>query len=423
LAILLVAAGLGVLVTLILVWQSPRLLGAVPASLYPDVRRSMLLIGISQSIGLVGSVYAAVFIGLQRYTVPVLISIVNRSLFAALVIVVAYYHGSLTAMGVVGAAANLFAACLQWVAWSRYASYVQVKLSLIRLPAVKEMLKYCSVLAVWSGASLCISGLDVVIVGHYDFAQTGYYSIATLPNNLMVALLTAMLSPLIPSASALGIRKTPAEMANVLARAARYASFFLLLSGMPLIVGGRTILHLWVGGSYAQHTVGYLRILVAANTIRYMFAPYSTMIVGLGRQKAASASCIVEAIVNLGSSILLAQRFGAIGVAYGTLLGAIVGVVVHVQVSMRNTRQHVAIAPAHYLMEAVWKPMLIAALVLCALFFERGSDGLFQGIFVLLACTASVAVLGWALMLTRAERQGLLAMARLPARWRVAREG
>jgi hypothetical protein len=48
------------------------------------------------------------------------------------------------------------------------------------------MFGYCLALAVWSAAMLCISGLDVTI-GHYDFKETSYYSLATSPTNLIIS--------------------------------------------------------------------------------------------------------------------------------------------------------------------------------------------------------------------------------------------
>jgi O-antigen/teichoic acid export membrane protein len=415
-AIMLAAAMLGVLLTFGLVWQIPKLLGAMPTDLYRDVRLSMLLIGLSQSIGLVGSVFSAIFFGLQRYTIPIAIAILNRSLFAAAVIVVAYFRGSLWAMGMAGAAVTLFTGLLQYMAWKRSASFVRVRLRLIQSSALKEMMQYCSVLAVWSGAMLCISGLDIVLVGHYEFSQTGYYSIATLPNSLMITLLTAVLSPLIPAASALRTRRTAIEMGEMLIRTARYSSLFLLLCGMPLIVCGQLILHLWVGPAYAQHTLMYLRILVIANLIRYAFAPYATMIVALGRQKAATASCVLEASVNLAASLFLARQFGAIGVAYGTLLGAVVGVSVHYLISMRRTQSQIDLSPVRYLKVAAAIPLLIAVLALSAIVVERNPGNLVRGFAALLLCEFIIGVLGWMLLLNPHEREQLLVRAHLKTR-------
>src|SRR4029077_19022547 len=86
LALMLLAGILGVALTLVLAWQVPRLFSAMPANLYRDVRTSVMLVGSSLSFGLVCAVYSAVFLGLQRYWIPMTLAIVNRASFAAIVL-------------------------------------------------------------------------------------------------------------------------------------------------------------------------------------------------------------------------------------------------------------------------------------------------------------------------------------------------
>src|SRR5712671_2640107 len=83
LVLMMLAGILGVSLTFALAWQVPRLFKAMPATLYHDVRISVMLVGSSLSFGLVCAVYSAVFLGLQRYWIPMTISIVNRAFFAA----------------------------------------------------------------------------------------------------------------------------------------------------------------------------------------------------------------------------------------------------------------------------------------------------------------------------------------------------
>jgi O-antigen/teichoic acid export membrane protein len=225
---------------------------------------------------------------------------------------------------------------------------------------LKQMLEYCLVLAVWSGSMLCISGLDVTIVGHYAFTETGFYSIAVAPTNLIVAVWAAVLGPLIPAASALSAQRTAVDMGHILSRATRYATLLLFLSGLPLLVGGYAVLRLWVGSAYALHGVRYLRILVLANILRNLCAPYATMVVATGKQKFATAAAISEALVNLTSSLYFASRIGALGVALGTLLGAVVSVSMHFALSMRYTYKTLAISRTLLLQRDILRPSIIA---------------------------------------------------------------
>ena len=207
---------------------------------------------------------------------------------------------------------------------------------------------------------LCVVGLDITIVGHYDYLQTAYYSIATLPTTFMLMIVASMLGPLMPACSAMNTRRTPVEMGSFLARATKYSTLVLLSIGLPLIVFGLPILRLWVGSSYASQSIGYLRILVFANIIRNLCAPYATMIVATNEQGAAVVTALSEALVNLGSSLYLASRYGAIGVAIGTVIGSFVSIALHFFITMHYTKRTLATSRSRLFVYGILKPSVVA---------------------------------------------------------------
>jgi O-antigen/teichoic acid export membrane protein len=359
-ALMMLAGTLGLACTLVLAWQVPRLFGTMPATLHHDVRISVVLVGASLSFGLVCAVYSAVFLGLQRYWIPMTISIVNRASFAVIVLAVVALGGSLATMGIAVAFVNIATGIFQVVAWRQMASHIRISTRLVDFRVLRTMARYCSLQSIWTAAMLCITGFDVAIVGHFDYVQTAYYSIATLPTSFTLSIVGSMMGPLMPASSAMSTARSALEMGNLLAKITRYSTVILLLTGLPLMVCGFPILRLWVGPIYAQHTLQYLRILVFANVIRNLCAPYATMLAATGRQGAATASAVSEGAVNLGSSIYLASRFGAIGVALGTLLGSFVGVALHFAVSMHFTQQTLAISRSQLFLKGLLQPAIIA---------------------------------------------------------------
>ncbi len=359
LVLMLAAAALGTILTLIVAWQVPRLFNGMPASLYRDVQWSILLIGISLSFGLICSSFAAVFLGLERYAVPMVLLTANRILFTAAVVIAVVLHQGLVVMGLLAAVVNFATGLMQFAAWRRWANEISVSLYGLDRATIKKVLGYCSTLAIWSLGMLCVTGLDVTIVGKYDFGQTAYYSIATLPTNFIIAVLAAALAPFMPAASAISVHRSPGEMGMLLSRMTRYAATLLFVSALPLVVEGYWGLRVWVGPNYAMHTVGYLRILLLANMLRYVAMPYGAMLVATGNQKIAITSSVAEAVVNLVSSIYLARHVGAIGVAYGTLLGSMVCVGINFAVNVRNTFPKMAISRSKLLLTGLLRPAVI----------------------------------------------------------------
>jgi len=406
--ILMILAGiLGLLLTFALAWQVPRLFSTMPANLYHDVRISVMLVGSSLSFGLFCGVYAAIFLGLQRYWIPMTISIVNRGCYAAIVLIVVALHGSLTDMGIAVALVNVVTGLLQVLAWRKRAFRIRLSVRSVNLGVLKTMGRYCSLQSIWIFGMLCVSGLDVTIVGHYDYVQTAYYSIATLPTNFVLLIMTSMLNPFMPASSAMSARSSALEMGDFLAKITRYTTMVLLLTGLPLIVCGFLLLRLWLGPFYAQHTLLYLRILVLANVIRNLCAPYATMVVATGRQGPATASAVSEAVVNLSSSIYLASRYGAIGVAVGTVLGSLVSVSLHFIISMRFTRSTLAIPRSTLFLKGLLQPALIGipSLVLLPIWWTPYRTTF--GLRLVILWSFSTMVIAWFTGLSSKERNDL----------------
>jgi O-antigen/teichoic acid export membrane protein len=360
LVIMLVASALGILLTLILAWRVPNIFRTMPPSLYHDVRLSVIFVGLSLSFSLASSVFVAMFLGLQRYQVPMVITIVSRLLFGAVICVAVARHSSLAVMGAAAGCVNIVTALLQITAWRKLAHHIRVSLHCVDATMLKKMIEYCAVLTVWSVCMLFVSGLDLTIVGHYSFGETAYYAIAVSPTSLILMIIAALMGPLMPATSALSVQRSGTQMGSILLRSTRYATGVLFLTGLPFVVMGYLILRVWVGPVYALHSVQLLRILVLANIVRSMCSPYATMVVATCRQRVATAAAVTEGLVNLGSSIWLVQHIGALGVALGTLLGAVAGVAMHFAVSMRYTQASLTISRTQLFVKGMLRPAAIA---------------------------------------------------------------
>jgi O-antigen/teichoic acid export membrane protein len=84
------------------------------------------------------------------------------------------------------------------------------------------------------------------------------------------------------------------------------------------------------------------------------------MVLGLGKQKLVTVSPVAEGLVNLTCSILLARRYGAVGIAYGTLIGAFVGLGIHILYSMRLTNSVLAVSRTRLVLQSFIRPSTVA---------------------------------------------------------------
>jgi O-antigen/teichoic acid export membrane protein len=270
---------------------------------------------------------------------------------------------------------NLLTAAGQFAGWKKFASsQVGFLVGLIDRQTIWRLFKYGGVLSIWTVANLFISGLDMVIVGHYDYKDTGYYGIATGVTNFMLLVVGSAFGSLLPAVSSLQATRTPSEIGDIVTKTTRYCALLVCLIGLPLFFGGYPVLKLWVGQQYATRSVLFLEVLVLGNAIRQFGYPYALIVVATGKQHLATMSGVVEAVVNLGVSIYLVQRIGAVGVAIGTLVGAFISLGVHITVSMTLTRSTIAISRRAFVFDGIIRPLSCVIPSLFLLPFWRRMD-------------------------------------------------
>jgi len=175
---------------------------------------------------------------------------------------------------------------------------------------------------------------------------------------------------------------------------------------------------MWVGHAYAARSAVYLQLLVVGNIVRQLASPYVIGVVATGKQHLATIAAIAEASVNLGLSIWLVQRYGAIGVAVGTVVGAVVSLGVHVMVSMRYTRSTILIPRRHFVVAGLLRPLLMATPSLLLLPFWKPRQMLPARPVLLAAWLVATTATAWMIALNADERRGFKSASLRLLHWR-----
>jgi O-antigen/teichoic acid export membrane protein len=404
-AILCISAAVGGIAIAVLCWQVPELFHQMPQYLVGNVRIGILAVGLSTVAALPFGAFLATFTGLQRYGFPTALTVTTKTLSSAALIVLLLMHQGLISLASALSLFNVGSALGQFIGWKRYIGQrVGFALGFVDRQMAIKLANYAGIISLWTVGTLFVSGLDTIIVGHYDFRNTGYYGISTSVVNFMVAIVGALFSPLMPAVSSLQSVRTPAQIGDLTTRATRYCTLLLCLFGMPFLVGAFPLLRLWVGNEYALRSALFLQVLVLGNVVRQIGLPYSVVVIATGKQHLATIASMAEAVVNFGVSIYLVQKIGAVGVAIGTLVGAFISVGLHLFLSMRLTSVAILIDRRSFVVQGILRPLL------CAI-----------PSFLLLACNRPIATaalspwgvvwgvssicIAWFLGLTAAERQ------------------
>jgi O-antigen/teichoic acid export membrane protein len=359
LAALSAAAILAITGAVLAAFLLPQIFRQMPSALVPEARVALLLVASSLAIGLPASVFNGIFIGQQRNEVPAAIIAGSRTLGAVLQILVVERGGNLPWMGLAVAAVNLSSYLVQYLMYRRLAPTVRLSKRLVSAKAGVELFDYCLSLSVWSFAMLLVTGLDVVLVGYFQFEELAPYAVAATLITFLAGLQDAIFKALISPTAVLHANGNSSDLGRVVITATRYGTFLLLLTGLPLVFGAKSILTLWLGSAYAVRGAHILQLLVVANMIRYSATPYIITLIGAGQQHLVTVTPVLEGVSNLLASLVAGRMFGATGVALGTLFGAVVGISGNFFYNMPRTAG-IAFRISDYLRDGLLRPAICA---------------------------------------------------------------
>ena len=346
----------------------------------------------------------------------------NRVASAATLIILLLLHCGLLPLALVMAAFNVGAAATQFYGWQRLVkSRVGFSFFFFHRETAVRLAKYGSVMSIWTLAMFFISGLDTVIVGHYQYAETGFYAVASGAANFMLALVSSVFGPLIPAVSSMQSSTTPNRIGDLCIRTTRYSTLLLCLLGLPLVFGAYPLLSLWVGRKYAAQSALYLEVLVLGNVVRHLALPYILCVVATGKQHLATIAGISEAAVNIVVSLWLVQRIGAVGVAAGTLAGAFVSFGLHLLVSMPRTQTTIRFNRWRLIVQGLLRPLLAISPLCLLLPFWKKLSMVPAPPAVLVIWVALTGYISWQIAITEDDRGAAITAVRRLLYWRVQR--
>lgn len=364
---LLVAAIAALVLILIAAAAAREVFPSVPEALLVSMRLSVVIVGGSVALGLPASACTGVFAGLQRYELPAITTGVGKLLSAIGLIWAALSDRSLVFMACILATTNLLSYGLQFGMLRCSAPEIRFRRRLINKSTIRELSGYCFSLAVWSFSMLLVSGLDVILVARFQFSAVVPYSISSTLIAFLGGIQYAIFGVIIPHAAGLHAHKDSRALGDLVVRSTKIGVLMLLVTGLPLIVLAAPLIRVWIGPEFVQTGTSILIVLVVANMLRLTGAPYASIVFGSGQQRRAIAGPLMEGFTNLGFSIWLGLKYGAIGVAWGTLIGAAVGVLATVCYNLTKTRDCIQVSQLRYLGEALAAPALCGIPVYVAL--------------------------------------------------------
>jgi len=301
----------------------------VPRDLVVAARVVVVLGGINVAVALVSGVFGGAVVGLQRFDRANAVEIVVGA-FRVVAIVLTLKAGlGLVALAGINLAASLLSgSAMYWLSRRLYPE-LRVVFGEFRRRHVNTILTFSISVLLLQASGMLILYTDSVVIG--ASLPVGMITLFAIAANLVEyarSLVSGISYTVTPWVSALQARDALHEVQQVLLDAARIATLVVLPIVITFMLRGSTFIGLWMGPEYAGPSGEVLRILGLALSLAVGYQVMVATMMGISRHDGLVAAFAIEAVCNIGLSVVWVQRYGIIGVAWGTTVPRVIATVV-----------------------------------------------------------------------------------------------
>ncbi len=381
----------------------PRWFRLEPAQL-GAARVVVLLAGASLATGFPLGVFGATLSGLQRYDIANAIGIGVGIVRALAFVAVLRAGGGLVGLAVASLLMNLLGHALSWAFVRRLLPGVRFGLRFVDREHLALIGAYSGIAFIGALATSITFQTDALVITAFLGAAlvTPFALAAGLVDNArsLVYSATWVLSPTASELETLGER---AKLHAMMIAGARYSVLVSWPVLFALVLFGPNLLTTWVGERYVS-AASLLTLLAIPTFLALPQSSASSVLFGVSRHRGVVTLSLLNALLNLGLSLLWVKPYGLTGVAMGTAvpLALVSGIA-----TMVYACRALEIPLAHYLWEGMLRPGLcglafaVPALVAQSLWHPIGWGPLGATVGV---CWLPFAACAWWLGVPAAER-------------------
>lgn len=324
-----------------------------------DVLGFALLMLANLAITLPLSLFPSILDGLERFGLKSFTRIVVLAARTIGVIVVMEHEPSLWNLGILFVACNLAEHALLALLSIRLLPAMRLSWRFVNRATVKRVKGYSlhAFLAMVAGRT-CIQSGAIVVGALLGAAPVTYFVLASRLVEFAKALLRTATNTLTPAVSSLEAAGEHLTIRKMFLKGSRWALYLIMPVQIALLIFGKSFLVLWLGDSvYAERCYPLLAILSATLSLVIAQSIAARILYGIGRLKHFARAALVEAVANVGLSVILASQYGLIGVAIGV---AVPNLVMCLWV-IAHTNRVLQIEAKQYLRETWLRPTLASA--------------------------------------------------------------
>jgi O-antigen/teichoic acid export membrane protein len=281
----------------------------------------IFLLGVNVAISFPLNVFDAVFRGLQRFDIANFIRIILSILRAGAIVIFLGAGGGLIALATITLVMAALECVIKAAMCKRVFPHQKISLRLANIKLLKELLGFSLYMFI-IGISVQISFMsDSIVIGIFLTAEAiTFFSIGASLVFHMRHFISQMSSVITPVASSFGAQKDSDRVKRLLFTGTRYCFMAVLPISIIYLVLGETFISLWIGPEYGPASSQVLIILTWSYIIFLSQFVAGSIFTGLGKIKLLAFLHLGAAVSNILISILLVNKYGITGVAFGTAI-------------------------------------------------------------------------------------------------------
>lgn len=291
----------------------------VPADLLRSAQALLLMSGVCIAATFPLNVFSGALEGMQKFSWLQLSQIGVALMRAVLVAVVLLDGGGLLAIGTVTVTMSLLTSLIfAFLAWR--ALPVQLNIGRVDANVFRKMAGYGAFAFAILGAEKLRFQSDSLVIGAVlSTSAIASFSIAAKLveySSYAVRSMSQIFTPMSSQLHTVGDLKGLRVAALAGSRASALIVFPLCV---VFVILGKSIIASWVGANYVS-SYPILVLLTVPRTLYLAQASSIRILLGIGRHRVLAAVLWSEGATNILLSLLLARRFGVLGVAWGTAI-------------------------------------------------------------------------------------------------------
>ena len=289
-----------------------------------ELRMVILLLGLNFAIGISGSVFGGVLMGLRRFDLERAISFTVDVTRLVLIVTFLHQRWGLLTIAAIYCVVTLTENVGHMILVFRKLPQLSIRLRHLNWSIFKECSAFSGFAFLNSVALQLIYATDTIVIGVFlgESAITPYFIALRLCQYLRQPI-EKISDVCMPTAGALQAQVQSGTLKELFCKALGFT--FLLSAGIFIGASffGNALIHTWMGSGYEQ-TPALLTILLLGQIVALPVGVLRAMLFGMGHVRLPALVHLAEAGVNLVLSIILAKTMGVQGVAWGTSIPIIV---------------------------------------------------------------------------------------------------